>query len=670
MKKPEKRISRYQVIRPGALIVVGVVIAAALVVLAWAGQRYTRKVIHELIAEKSSAFVERIENVGSLTWRAEERIESEIAERLLAAARTVVFLEKRGKVTAADLAAIADGHDVRTLHLVDTNGLIEESNHGLQHSHRKPRQDFRKLCRQLFEGTQDEQILGLHTPPGLAEPRFSVAVRRPTGGIIIVSIDATSLAQLRREIGFGRLVQDLGGRSDVLQVVVQDQEGIIAATPNVSEVATFDEDPFLAAAWSSGESATRPVQIQDDSALEMVKRIVLGGNVPVLVRIAVDSSETVELEKQTRKHFLVLIGGIAAFLFLSVYALVLYRDYRIVSRAKEQAETFSNEILQGMADSVLVVDAQDRVVLSNDQARKLFGPSPDQFPEVLREILTSVRTSSIPLHKNIRVADGDGPDRRLAIAASLVRVAGERPFAVLLVRDETEVRRLEQEVQRNEKEVAMGRLAGSVAHEVRNPLNAIGMTAQRLAIEFKPTEDQPAYNQLLSIVNQEVKRLDGIITQFLQFARSPIVDRSPGDLRDLIASVVAELTGVAKARDIELRLDGTQPTMAAFDDKQMRQVILNLLTNAIEASDAGATVDLAIRAEGSEVAFIVRDHGSGMTKEERERVFDLYYSTKERGTGLGLPIASRIVEAHDGIIDIQSEPGRGTTITVRFPRGV
>ena len=189
----------------------------------------------------------------------------------------------------------------------------------------------------------------------------------------------------------------------------------------------------------------------------MAKRVSLGDGDPMLVRIAVTATEMIELETQARNRLIVLVAGITVFLVLAVNALVLYRDYRIASRGREQAETFSNEILLGMADAVLVVDAGDELVVSNRQAHRLFGPRPQSFPgRVTGVFLRAVRETESPVRADLHLASGGRDSRELSVAASLVRTSGEEPYAVLLARDETQIRRLTREVQRNEKEGGNG----------------------------------------------------------------------------------------------------------------------------------------------------------------------------------------------------------------------
>ncbi len=234
--------------------------------------------------------------------------------------------------------------------------------------------------------------------------------------------------------------------------------------------------------------------------------------------------------------------------------------------------------------------------------------------------------------------------------------------------------RAEAALRRRDRLTAMGELAATVAHEVRNPLNAIAMSARRLRREFldavKPESAQDAEDlgQLLGVVEHETGRINGIVQQFLEFARPPALVPRPTDLAQVVGSVVVAARDLAGARGVSLHADTAAAGQAIVDAEQMKQVVENLVRNAIDATPTGGRVTVTARTGSRETIIEVRDTGAGIDPAHLPRIFDLYFTTKPDGTGIGLAASQQIVTAHGGTIEVQSTPGAGTKMTVRVPR--
>ncbi len=234
--------------------------------------------------------------------------------------------------------------------------------------------------------------------------------------------------------------------------------------------------------------------------------------------------------------------------------------------------------------------------------------------------------------------------------------------------------RAEQALRRRDRLAAMGELASTVAHEVRNPLNAVGMTAQRLKREFlaRASESGPEraeLEELLSVMASETQRIDRIVQQFLEYARPPRLVPEPVDLCALLRDVAERASSLAEARGVRLEVNAPGSDTALVDPAQLRQALDNLIRNAVDATPEAGRVSLTVRREGAGHAIEVRDTGRGIEPGELPRIFDLYYTTKPDGTGVGLAVTQQIVTAHGGTIEVDSRPGAGTAMTVRLPVG-
>ena len=213
-------------------------------------------------------------------------------------------------------------------------------------------------------------------------------------------------------------------------------------------------------------------------------------------------------------------------------------------------------------------------------------------------------------------------------------------------------------------------LAGGLAHEIRNPLSTIGMNLELLAEELESDDSQRARRMLRRIGNLqgECRNLEEILNAFLQFARAGELHLSDGNLNTIVSDYVDFLEPQANSMEVELRphFDSDLPVVM-LDKSLMRQALVNLCRNAIEAMPEGGSIDLLTRTRGDDVVLEIIDTGKGMDEKTRGQMFQAFFSTRSGGSGLGLPTVRRIVEAHHGRISCESEVGKGTRFTITLP---
>jgi signal transduction histidine kinase len=265
----------------------------------------------------------------------------------------------------------------------------------------------------------------------------------------------------------------------------------------------------------------------------------------------------------------------------------------------------------------------------------------------------------------------------LSLAASLtLAVLGigtvwlQRKYSLLSERHA----RAQEALRRRDRLAAMGELSSTVAHEIRNPLNAIAMSAKRLKREFLdagcvPDEDRSEAEELLGVLEGETERIDQKVQQFLDYARPPRLTPRLTDLGELVLSVADGARAMGRSRGVTVESDVSGAGEARVDSEQMRQVLDNLLRNAIEATPEGGRVVLRARSRGNASEIEVADTGQGIAPEDLPRLFDLYFTTKAEGTGVGLAVSQQIVTGHGGTIEVDSRPGEGTRMTVKIPAG-
>lgn len=216
----------------------------------------------------------------------------------------------------------------------------------------------------------------------------------------------------------------------------------------------------------------------------------------------------------------------------------------------------------------------------------------------------------------------------------------------------------------------LAELAGGFIHDIKNRLGTLSLNLQLLAEDFE-TPQSPRERKALDRVNRlhgECQKLTDLANDFLRFARAQVVARRPTDLGDVVTRLIDFLTPTARAKGIDLTwYPAADLPPVDLDRDQFEQALLNLLLNAEQAMPDGGTLTLIGRVDGPWVGLDVIDTGCGMTADVLANLFQPFHTTKKTGTGLGLPTARKVIVAHGGTLDVQSEPGRGTKFTIRLP---
>jgi two-component system sensor histidine kinase PilS (NtrC family) len=264
----------------------------------------------------------------------------------------------------------------------------------------------------------------------------------------------------------------------------------------------------------------------------------------------------------------------------------------------------------------------------------------------------------------------DSTVRRLGVSATpLTDHRGEIIGRVIHFQDLTELRRMEMAVQRSERLASIGRLAAGIAHEIRNPLASISGSVEIL--KTLPGADAET-RQLVDIAVREVERLDRLISDLLDYARPRTEERQRLDLGEVATEIAKAFEAERRDRSVGVVVRAEPAVEIEGGSGQIRQVLWNLIRNATEAMPKGGTIAIAASVEEAtggarEALLSVSDDGIGIPREDLDRIFEPFFSTKPSGTGLGLATVARIVEDHRGTVDIHSESGQGTTFTLRFP---
>lgn len=335
-------------------------------------------------------------------------------------------------------------------------------------------------------------------------------------------------------------------------------------------------------------------------------------------------------------------------------------------------------ILNSLEDAVIFLNARREVVFCTRAAEAMLewrlnelagGPLEALLPEghpllpLVAELFETGRgCRSVPL----KVPGSDGRTRELAVSSYLIRENGEPRGGILALKDLDPVRAVQSLLTYSQKLAALGRLTSGVAHEVKNPLNAMRIHLELLKTRLGGT--RPEIGENLNVIAQEIHRLDRVVQGFLKFMRPQDLRLTPVDINILLTEVARLAAPEAAQSGAEIALDLAPDLPPATGDAELlQQAFTNLVTNAIQAMPQGGTVTLATRELRGAVEVRVKDEGIGIPPEDLDKIFRLYYTTKANGSGIGLSLVYRIVQMHDGQIDVDSTVGRGTTVTVALP---
>ena len=371
------------------------------------------------------------------------------------------------------------------------------------------------------------------------------------------------------------------------------------------------------------------------------------------------------------------VATVAAVGFILAAALAYRWNYRLRGRDLVTGGTVA--VLLALANDVGSADEGLRLVgvglgVAQMVAGALFWPSRRRVAgvRVRGERLLAGLLTLWGIHRIATqfVTAPPGSAAYLAVHAVFITLYFLSTFAVIIMvleRARSESERLTARLSEAERLATTGELAAGMAHEIRNPLAGIINATALLTDEAGLTAEERAAT--VAAIRAEARRLNRILSDFLRFARPQQVHLAHGDIREVVQHVSALIRddrSRAPRVDVKVAVDPAVPRFA-FDRDQMTQVLWNVALNGVQAMDGRGRLSVEVGREDGHVALAVSDTGPGIPREVLPRVFEPFYSGKPNGSGLGLTIAERIVAAHGGRIDIDSTPGRGTRVTMRFP---
>ncbi|HEV8042097.1 MAG TPA: ATP-binding protein [Bryobacteraceae bacterium] len=354
---------------------------------------------------------------------------------------------------------------------------------------------------------------------------------------------------------------------------------------------------------------------------------------------------------------------------------LLGEQYRGARQDALELRSNVEQLLEKLEEAVLFFDNTGRLMMAGDAAQRMLGKSHDEmvghgldelFPPstVLGEVIgNALLTRQSVQDQPVTISrDGSGTVRLLISVEVLRKGSGPDQMGTLVkLRDVDSRRQLERQLDISSRLAAISRLTGGVAHEIKNPLNAMALHLEVLRSRLET--EQPE----VEVIAREIKRLDTVVKTFLTFNRPIELQARPLDLDLVMQQVLALVSVDAEAKNIRIETVLTSKLWLNGDPDLLKQAILNVVYNALEAMAEGGKLVIQTEWNADECQIRITDDGPGIPPDIQDRIFNLYFTTKQQGSGIGLATAFRVVQLHSGTIDFVSEPGRGTTFRLRFP---
>ena len=353
-----------------------------------------------------------------------------------------------------------------------------------------------------------------------------------------------------------------------------------------------------------------------------------------------------------------------------------------LARERKMQETVFNTI----QDGVLVIDSDGVVQYANDAASGLIGLKendvgvtrlwkmvPDLAKSIDQETVAGKKKSAPVLSREIELTYPEHRVVRLYMVPIDSQVGHDDSGGyVIVLSDVTEERLSMEERIESERISSIVRLAAGVAHELGNPLNSLTIHLQLIERKLNKIAEQPDAAKLaesLQVCQGEVQRLDGIITHFLEAIRPQEPELNELDLVQLVEEVLRVQEAELSDRQLDVKVEVSDELPIILGDRgQVKQVIFNLIKNAMEAMQPGGSLRILARCDDDYVYLQFVDTGSGISEEDLSKVFQAYYTTKKEGHGLGMMIVERIMRDHGGHVNLESHKEKGTAITLQFPQ--
>jgi len=662
-----------KIVNTKSLIIIFISVAALTIISAVSELQQSKKEMINLMQNQAHSLIETILVSSEEVLYAADEVEDEINKRLLNNSAIINILMQKNRINNAILNEIAKKNDLFRINIFDKNGNLLFSGSKSGDVRTPPKEKLMERLSPIFSGQTDTLLLGLKKSEMSAEYRYVVATAGKNNSAIVLLLKPDDLLEFRKRIGFGILMRRLATNKGVVYTALESEYGILAASENVDSLETIEDSDFLTKSLNDSVFAWRINPFKGEEVFEAAHPFAIGGRTIGLLRIGLSLKPLNAINDRVKNRILTI--AIILFVFGSVILLLVFvrQNLDLMKKQYSTIETFSNKLIQSVSDAIIVIDHDGKIKVINLAAENLFHLSDGR---ALGKNINDVISDETCLNSFAENA----PMRQIAcvvnetkkiLLVSKSKFADENKNAntVLIIKDLTELKELEKQLARNDQLKAMGELASGVAHEIRNPLNTIGTIVQQLDKDFAPSENDEEYHSLAGLVYKEVKRINETVNEFLRFSKPEPIKKSEFALNEMLEELKAQFQAHLEQKGIILEIENNFSGTVNWDRNQIKQTLINLIQNSAQSIKENGEIYLSVREEKGTIILSVKDNGKGIPEENLGRIFNLYFTTKAEGTGIGLSVVQRIIQEHEGIITVESKVGEGTIFTIKLPVG-
>jgi two-component system sensor histidine kinase HydH len=636
----------------------------------------SKQELFRLMEDQSHSLLESIIVASQNTLLTNDYLEDLWEKRLLNNGNLVKKLYESGKISDALLQQISRENDIYRINIFDRQGNKIYSSHQTVHSGLAEHYSPQQYLQPIFSGLSDTLVIGLKKARFEEGHRFAVALATAGRGAIVLNIDARHLLDFKRHIGFGALIRNVvTANAGIVYAALQDTTSILAASGNVKVLESIAGSDFLTRSLNDSLFLTRTVNFDSLEVFEAVHPFSFQSHTVGLLRLGLSMDPIDEINQRIYRRLLiitVILVVIGSFMLIFIFT---RQRFELLQRQYEVVETYSGNIIDHVSDGIIVYNRREGIKIFNQAAEQIFNTSR----------IKQLGQSPLPLFKNskeeiVLVEDSNLQriDCRIGRTVRFLLVSKSRFFdsqetenIILVCRDLTDQKKLEEQIERTNRLSAMGELASGVAHEIRNPLNTIGTIIQQLDKDFEPRQEEEEYHQLAALVSSEVKRINDTIQDFLRFARPEPIRPQTFKITTLFEQIHQQFYFMLQERQIDMHVQLLWKGSVFWDANQIRQVLINIIQNASEAIEEKGSIEVTVTSlNNQQIGIRIKDDGPGMSDKVRSNIFNLYFTTKAKGTGIGLSVVQRIIYEHGGIITVNSSAGTGTTFEIQLPRHI
>ncbi len=474
-----------------------------------------------------------------------------------------------------------------------------------------------------------------------------------------------------QKLSLYQLLNKVAQESGVEYIMLQNLDGIIFASKKIASMPSIAGDPFLQESLESDTTKSRIITFQDREVLETVRKF-KSKDFKGLFRVGLSMYGYRQLTSGMKRQVWLVVAALIILGMIGFGVVVGFQNYDLLKVGLHKASAISQSLLDSIPGPVIAIDSKNIITDINSAAKGCFGLQSglvegknynEVFPNDpfrFHQIVANKRSAGF------ETSMGQDGGRFFVTATPLVGMDGTEFGAIAAAQDITAARKLEEVAESRRRLSEMGALAASMAHEIRNPLNAIGITIQRMKSEIKPVKKEDEYRKFIDGLRQEISRLNEIIEKFLAVARSIRPEIKTISSVDLINRAIDLFTNQTESKNIRIEYSPGDEISFEGDRDSLFQALINVIKNSIEALGPNGKIEIAARESSNAVIISIADNGPGI--DDTDAALKPFHTTKKDGTGLGLSTASKILADHGGELIVESSPGRGCRVEFIIPR--